>query len=122
MISTTDKQTRKDAAMIYTPEQTATILEAMNDAMLGNNGYATVPAVAHNDWLRQALNQAGFAVIGNKVYTAQAQESLKGEAFAVKREPLKASSLVDTRHAHAGFKGDDGFNAKIDAHESENLF
>ena len=108
--------------MLYNDEQTTTILEAMNDAMLGNNGYATVPAVSNNDWLRQALNQAGFTVIGNKVYTAQAQEALKGEAFAVKREPLKAQSVVDTRHAHAGFKGDDGFNAKIDAHESENLF
>lgn len=108
--------------MLYNDEQTTMILDAMVEAAMGNNGYATVPAVAHNDWLRQALNQAGFAVIGNKVYTAQAQEALKGEAFAVKREPLKAQSMVDTRHAHAGFKGDDGFNAKIDAHESENLF
>ena len=108
--------------MIYTPEQTAAILDAMADAVMGNNGYAIVPAVVHNDWLRQGLNQAGFAVIGNKVYTAQAQEALKGEAFAVKREPIKASSLVDTRHAHASFKGDDGFNAKIDAHEGSNLF
>lgn len=108
--------------MIYTPEQTAAILDAMADAVMGNNGYAIVPAVVHNDWLRQGLNRAGFAVIGNKVYTPQAQEALKGEVFAVKREPLKAQSVVDTRHAHAGFKGDDGFNAKIDAHESENFF
>lgn len=108
--------------MIYTEDQTAAILDAMADAVMGNNGYATVPAVVHNDWLRQGLNQAGFTVIGNKVYTPQAQEALKGEAFAVKREPIKASSLVDTRHAHASFKGDDGFNAKVDAHEGANLF
>ena len=108
--------------MIYTPEQTAAILDAMADAVMGNNGYATVPAVVNNDWLRQGLNQAGFAVIGNKVYTPQAQEALKGEAFAVKREPIKATSLVDHRHAYASFKGDDGFNAKIGAHEGSNLF
>ncbi len=89
---------------------------------MGNNGYATVPAVVHNDWLRRGLNQAGFAVIGNKVYTPQAQEALKGEAFAVRREPIKATSLVDTRHAHASFKGDDGFSAMIDVHEGKNLF
>ena len=108
--------------MIYNEEQTAAILDAMSEAVMGNNGYATVPAVVHNDWLRQGLNKAGFAVIGNKVYTPQAQEALKGESFAVKREPLKASSIVDLRHAFAGCKGDDGFNAKIDAHEGANLF
>ena len=108
--------------MIYNEEQTGMILDAMAEAVMGNNGYATVPAVVNNDWLRQGLNQAGFAVIGNKVYTPQAQEALKGEAFAVKREPIKASSIVDTRHALASCKGDDGFNAKIDAHEAANLF
>lgn len=108
--------------MIYTEDQTAAILDAMADAVMGNNGYAIVPAVVNNDWLRQGLNQAGFAVIGNKVYTAQAQEALKGEAFTVKREPIKAASMVDARHACASFRGDDGFNAIIDAHESYNLF
>ena len=108
--------------MIYTEDQTAAILDAMAEAVMGNNGYATVPAVVNNDWLRQGLNQAGFAVIGNKVYTAQAQEALKGESFAVKREPINTASMVDTRHAYASFKGDDGFNAKIDAHEGSNLF
>lgn len=106
----------------YTPEQTDAILDAMSEAVMGNNGYATIPAVLHNDWLRQGLNKAGFTVVGNKVYTPGAQEALKGEAFAVKREPLKMNSMVDMQHANASGKGDDGFNAKIDRHEGENLF
>ena len=108
--------------MIYNEEQTGMILDAMTEAAMGNNGYATVPAVVHNDWLRQGLNKAGFTVIGNKVYTPQAQEALKCEAFTEKRTPLKALSMVDTRHAFASCKSDDGFNAKIDAHEGANLF
>ena len=107
---------------IYTPEQTDAILDAMGEAVMGNNGYATVPAVVHNDWLRQGLNIAGFTVVGDKVFTPAAQKALKGEAFATKREPLKVSFLITARHAHSSHNGDDGFNAKIDQHESDNLF
>ena len=79
---------------VYSAEQTARILSAINSIMLGNNGYADIgPA----DWLADAVRTAGFIVLSTtnlhgrptyKGYTREAQASLRaahaaGETYAV---------------------------------------
>jgi hypothetical protein len=80
--------------MIYTPEQTARILSAIESIMLGNNGYADIgPA----EWVADAVRAAGFIVLATtnlhgrptyKGYTREAQVALRaahatGETYAV---------------------------------------
>jgi hypothetical protein len=71
---------------IYTPEQSAAILRAAHDVMMGNNGWAFVSG---ERWLLDGLQAAGFTVIRSrdwhgrpawKAYTRAAQDALRADA------------------------------------------
>jgi hypothetical protein len=68
---------------IYNPEQSAAILSAAHDVLLGNNGWAFVSG---ERWLLDGLQAAGFTVIRSrdwhgrpawKAYTRAAQDALR---------------------------------------------
>jgi|GEM_PF-6121974 len=66
--------------MIYTPEQTAKILDAINGIEMSNNGWSWVE---NDPALIGALRIAGYLVFevrgGMKAYTRAAQEALASE-------------------------------------------
>ena len=73
---------------IYTPEQSAAILRAAHDVLMGNNGWAFVPDAR---WLLDGLQAAGFTVIRSrdwhgrpawKAYTRASQDALRADATA----------------------------------------
>jgi hypothetical protein len=73
---------------IYNPEQSAAILRAANEVLMGNNGWAFVPGAS---WLLDGLQAAGFVVVRSrdwhglpawKAYTRAAQDALRAAAAA----------------------------------------
>jgi hypothetical protein len=73
---------------IYDPEQSAAILRAAHDVLMGNNGWAFVPG---ERWLLDGLQAAGFTVVRSrdwhgrpawKAYTRAAQDALRADAAA----------------------------------------
>ena len=75
--------------MIYSPEISARIIDAMQSITLGNNGYADI---GPNETIADACRAAGFVVIRStnlhgrptyKGFTKAAQEALRGEPYAV---------------------------------------
>jgi hypothetical protein len=73
---------------IYNPDQSAAILRAANEVLMGNNGWAFVPDAR---WLLDGLQTAGFVVVRSrdwhgrpawKAYTREAQDALRADAAA----------------------------------------
>ena len=74
--------------MIYTPQQTAVIFDAIRNIEAGNNGWSFIPAHA---WLHQALQATGYVVVRKTDfhglpayagYTRAAQAALRGQPYA----------------------------------------
>ena len=74
--------------LIFTPAQSAAILQAAQEIELGNNGWSFIPACPV---LHSGLQAAGYVVIAStdyhgrpcfKGYTKRAQAALKGQEYA----------------------------------------
>lgn len=74
--------------MIFNPEQTTAIFNAITEIEAGNNGWAFIGSA---DWLHTALTTAGYTVIASrdfhgmpafKGYTRRAQQALRGAEYA----------------------------------------
>ena len=75
-------------ARIFTPTESASILRAMQDIEMGNNGWSYIPA---DEAVRAGLQAAGYVVLRStdghgrpawRGYTRRAQESLRADRAA----------------------------------------
>lgn len=85
---------------IYTADQSARILQAIENIELANNGYAFI---GHDAQIAQAVEAAGYVVLyvpnlhGRKEYkgfTKRAQECLKREPFGVSTYAPAARTII----------------------------